>query len=207
MAFPSPLFDQLQTRRLNLLPILLQRRKGRREDLGLPDPRDCVLTLVMNMQALQPVVSRIRQPFVLQLMPILMLLIPTLMTVSLKTALWLQQSVRLILWNVLKTFNVISTDSPVSKSCADTHLDLTNCDSVVYEMKDGIPGMKFTADGRDGWTPVRKRRCQTKSKMPRQRSVSSDTESSSSDIDVSCCRRVEVLHPIIQESRTWGMCA
>ena len=114
VAFPSPLFDQLQTRRLNLLPILLQRRKGRREDLGLPDPRDCVLTLVMNMQALQPVVSRIRQPFVLQLMPtivrivkrstILMLLIPTLMTVSLKTALWLQQSVRLILWNVFKTF-------------------------------------------------------------------------------------------------------
>ena len=38
-----------------------------------------------------------------------------------------------------------------------SHLDLTNCDSVVYEMKDGIPGMKFTAGGRDGWTPVRKR--------------------------------------------------
>jgi len=60
-------------------------------------------------------------------------------------------------------------------------------------MKDGIPGMKFTADGRDGWTPVRKRCCQTKSIMPRQRSVSSDTESSSSDIDVSCCRRVEYM--------------
>jgi len=30
---------------------------------------------------------------------------------------------------------------------------------VVYEMKDGIPGMKFTADGRNGWTPVRKRHC------------------------------------------------
>ena len=65
----------------------------------------------MNMQALQPVVSRIWQPFILQLMPtiiqtvkrltILMLLIPTLMTI-LKTALWLQQTVRLILWNVLK---------------------------------------------------------------------------------------------------------
>ena len=47
------------------------------------------------------------------------------------------------------------------KVSADSHLDLTNCDSVVYEMKDGIPGMKFTAGGRDGWTPVRKRRCQT----------------------------------------------
>ena len=32
---------------------------------------------------------------------------------------------------------------------------------------------------------------QTKSKMQRQRSVSSDTESSSSDIDVSSCRQVE----------------
>ena len=38
------------------------------------------------------------------------------MTVSLKTALWLQPSVRLLLWNMLKTFNVISTVSPVSKS-------------------------------------------------------------------------------------------
>jgi len=129
VAFLSPSFGQLQTRRLNLLPSPLQRRKGGREDLGLPDPRDCVLTLVMNMQALQPVASMIRQLFVLQLMPtivqivkrspILMLLnvlIPTLMTVSLKTALWLQPSVRLILWNMLKTFNVISTVSPVSKS-------------------------------------------------------------------------------------------
>ena len=39
-----------------------------------------------------------------------------------------------------------------------SHLDLTNYDSVAYEMKDGVPGMKFTVDGSDGWTPVRKRR-------------------------------------------------
>ena len=77
-------------------------------------------------------------------------------------------------------------------------------------MKDGIPGMTFTADGRDGWTPVRKRCCQTKSKMPRQRSVSSDTESSSSDIDVSCCRHVEYsVHDgvpgltVFRRSATW----
>jgi len=39
----------------------LCKKKGGREELGLPDPRDCMLTLVMNMQALQPVVSRIQQ--------------------------------------------------------------------------------------------------------------------------------------------------
>ena len=54
-------------------------------------------------------------------------------------------------------------------------------------MKDGVPGMKFTVDGSDGWTPVRKRRCRPKSKMR----ASSDSEGSSSDVDVSCSRLVE----------------
>ena len=78
-------------------------------------------------------------------------------------------------------------DSSVAVSEASSHLDLTNCDSVAYEMKDGVPGMKFTVDGSDGWTPVRKRRCRPKSKMR----ISSDSEGSSSDVDVSCSRLVE----------------
>ena len=144
----------------------------------------------MNMQALQPVVSRIWQPFVLQLMPSTVQIVKGWRFSCSWFQHWWQLAWRQ-LWNVVKTFNVISTVSLVSKSVQISHLDLTNYDSAVYEMKDGIPGMKFTVDGRDGWIPVRKRCCQTKSKMPQQRSVSSDTESSSSDIDVSCCRRVE----------------
>ena len=72
---------------------------------------------------------------------------------------------------------VESLDSDVEVSKAEpSHLDLTNCESVAYEMKDGVPGVKFTVEGSDGWTPVRKRRCRPKSKL----CSSSDSEGSSS---------------------------
>ena len=81
-----------------------------------------------------------------------------------------------------------SLDSSGAVSEAESsHLGLINYDSVAYEMKDGVPGMKFTVDGSDGWTPVRKRRCRPKSQMR----ASSDSEGSSSDVDVSCARLVE----------------
>ena len=81
-----------------------------------------------------------------------------------------------------------SLDSSGAVSEAESsHLGLTNYDSVAYEMKDGVPGMKCTVDGSDGWTPVRKRRCRPKSQMR----ASSDSKGSSSDVDVSCATLVE----------------
>ena len=66
-----------------------------------------------------------------------------------------------------------SLDSSGAVSEAESsHLGLTNYDLVAYEVKDGVPGRKFTVDGSDGWTPVRKRRCRPKS----QRRASSDSK-------------------------------
>ena len=55
-----------------------------------------------------------------------------LITVSLKTALWLQQSVR-IFWNVLKTFNQCDQSrQSIVEVNADRHLDITNCSCGVW---------------------------------------------------------------------------
>ena len=98
------------------------------------------------------------------------------MSVSVKTARLIQQKF------------VESLDSSVAVSDAESsHLDVTDCDSVAYELKDSVPGMKFTVGGSDGCAPVRKRRCRPKSKMH----ASSNSEGSGSDVDVSCCGRVE----------------
>ena len=37
-------------------------------------------------------------------------------------------------------------------------IDLTTCESVAYEMRDSMPGVKYTVDGSESWTPVMKRR-------------------------------------------------
>jgi len=36
-------------------------------------------------------------------------------------------------------------------------IDLTTCMSVTYEMRDDLPGVKFTRDGHTEWTPIQKR--------------------------------------------------
>ena len=33
-------------------------------------------------------------------------------------------------------------------------VDLTTCDSVSYEMRDDVPGVKYTKSGTEDWTPV-----------------------------------------------------
>ena len=34
-------------------------------------------------------------------------------------------------------------------------VDLTSCDSVVYEMRDGTSGVKYTKNGTEAWTPCK----------------------------------------------------
>ena len=37
-------------------------------------------------------------------------------------------------------------------------IDLTTCESVAYGMRDSMPGVRYTVDGSESWTPVMKRR-------------------------------------------------
>ena len=36
-------------------------------------------------------------------------------------------------------------------------VDLTTCNSVSYEMRDQVPGVRYTKNGIEAWTPVVKR--------------------------------------------------
>ena len=92
MAFP---FGQLQTRRLNLLPSLLQRRQKRRsrsarpKGLGADLGNEHASSSTSGKQDLAAVCTSIDALHCTnsERLTILMFLIPTLMTVSLKTAL------------------------------------------------------------------------------------------------------------------------
>ena len=63
-------------------------------------------------------------------------------------------------------------------------VDLTACENVVYEKRDEVPGVNYTLNGSETWTPVvRKRR--------RSSASSTGASSSSSELDVSCSRKVQ----------------
>ena len=62
-------------------------------------------------------------------------------------------------------------------------MDLTACENI-YEKRDEVPGVNYTLNGSETWTPVVKRK-------RRRSSASSTDESSSSELDVSCSREVQ----------------
>ena len=72
-------------------------------------------------------------------------------------------------------------------------VDLTTCDSVSYEMRDCIPGVKYMKNGTQDWTPVvkRSRRRKKSDYVPSGSCNSSSSDTSESELDVSCSRKVE----------------
>ena len=85
-----------------------------------------------------------------------------------------------------------------SKSSTEEPVNLANCESVVYEMKDQVPGVRYTPPdgGDDKWTPVVKK---TRGKKHLKSSEGCSpidytdltSDSSSSELDVYCSRLVE----------------
>ena len=75
--------------------------------------------------------------------------------------------------------------NPSTSAAVKEPVDLTTCENVVYEKRDEVPGVKYTLNGSETWTPVVKRK--------RRRSSTSSTgaDSSSSELDVSCSRKVQ----------------
>ena len=69
-------------------------------------------------------------------------------------------------------------------------VDLTTCESVSYEMRDRIPGVKYTKNGSEDWTPVVKR-SQRKKSSDHQCPDNSSSDTSGSELDVSCSRMVQ----------------
>ena len=78
-----------------------------------------------------------------------------------------------------------SRNLPLTDSCQSP--DLFKCQDILYESRNSIPGVSYTTpDGKDEWTPVKRRR-----KM-RRRSIERESSSASgSEVDVSCARVVE----------------
>lgn len=86
----------------------------------------------------------------------------------------------------------ISEAEPTSISEAEltstsTVPNLSDCEDVKYESRNYTPGVSYkTSQGKEQWTPVVRR------KRTRQRVCDdTDSESSRSEVDVSCSRRVE----------------
>ena len=70
--------------------------------------------------------------------------------------------------------------SPLRSTTARS--DLFKCQDILYESRNSIPGVSYTTpDGKDEWTPVKRRR-----------SIERESSSASgSEVDVSCARVVE----------------
>jgi hypothetical protein len=83
---------------------------------------------------------------------------------------------------------LVSEADPTSVSEASTVPNLLDCEDVKYESRDYIPGVSYkTLEGNEQWTPVVRR------KRAKQRVCEADTDSDSSgsEVDVSCSRLVE----------------
>ena len=71
-------------------------------------------------------------------------------------------------------------------------VNLTTCNSVSYEMRDQVPGVRYTKNGIEAWTPVVKRsRRKALKKQPDNSTVESTSDSSGSELDVTCSRMVQ----------------
>ena len=75
-----------------------------------------------------------------------------------------------------------SQESSTSNEEVNEPVDLTACETVTYEKRNEVPGVKYTLDGNETWTPVIRRK-----RRPRH----SSSGSSSSEFDVSCSRMVQ----------------
>ena len=64
----------------------------------------------------------------------------------------------------------------------------------LFEMHDHHPGVKYSLNGEEKWTPVKKRRCKKRNQLNvtvTNSSFDDDSSSSSSELDVSCSRLVQ----------------
>ena len=87
-----------------------------------------------------------------------------------------------------------SANSPVAVTNPPAPVDLTTCESVSYEMRDRVPGVKYVKDGAEAWTPVVKRSHRSKRKnydLDPDTCNSSQSDTSESELDVSCSRMVQ----------------
>ena len=69
-------------------------------------------------------------------------------------------------------------------------VDLSTCEYVIYEMRDRIPGVKYTKNGNKEWTPVVKR-SHRKRRFDHASDNSESSDTSGSELDVSCSRKVQ----------------
>ena len=77
---------------------------------------------------------------------------------------------------------------PTTESACESP-DLTKCLDVEYEDHECVPGVNYTTlDGKEGWTPVIKKRRRT---ARVNRSSESESDESANEIDVSCSRLVK----------------
>ena len=77
-------------------------------------------------------------------------------------------------------------------SLSETAVDLTSCDQVRFELRNHVPGLSDTVDGNENWTPVKKKRKQHRKRLNSSNScIDDNTDSSGSELDITCSRLVE----------------
>ena len=77
------------------------------------------------------------------------------------------------------------------RSKSASPIDLTTCQSVSYEMRDCVPGVKYIKNTTEAWTPVMKRSGRKKKPDQVFDPVDSSSDTSGSELDVSCSRMVQ----------------
>ena len=87
--------------------------------------------------------------------------------------------------------NFVTVSAVTAHQPKPVPVDLTTCESVLYEMRDRIPRVKYMKNGTEGWTPVVKR--SRRRKMPNNDSgtCNSSSDTSESELDVSYSRMVQ----------------
>ena len=91
--------------------------------------------------------------------------------------------------NTLPSPELSSLPPPPTTESACESPDLTKCLNVEYEDHECVPGVNYTTlDGKEGWTPVIKKRRRT---ARVNRSSESESDESANEIDVSCSRLVK----------------
>ena len=91
------------------------------------------------------------------------------------------------------------TAHPSNNATSKEPVDLIACESVSLEMHDHLPGVKYSLNGEEKWTPVKKRRCKKRNQLDvtvtnssfDDNSHSSNSSSSKHDVFCSTCRLVQ----------------
>ena len=77
----------------------------------------------------------------------------------------------------------VDTNSDIA-ACAKSEsskVDLCSCDTVVFEERNGVPGVNYEFDGKAGWIPVRERR-RGKSRLKPHAQDDNDSDSETEDL-------------------------